>query len=241
MITLVTYRDDRHALREHAEKLERELAATRAELERARGGLEQRRAPPAPNPESGIPLLVAAGLLLLLVALATPLPASIRITTILVVLGAGVWLVVLSRLIQIASPSEAIVVTGKRPRIVRGRRVLRMPLLEQAERRDIGVVRVPISVQEVRARDGRFSSFELAAHVRPDPAEPAPISSERVTEAVESAWRRLAENLTRSEQNRERAELLRDAELLAGEELGRERLELVALHLLELRPVEAEA
>ncbi len=166
----MSYRDDRPALRAQADALERELAETRAELERLKSGVLTRvHAPPRSYTS---PLWVLALVALVGVTQLLPLPLGVRLGVLLVSFAAVMQGLIVRSLAVIARPSEAIVLAGRaRQRVVRGGRALRMPLLETGSRLDLSLLRVPISLPRVRLQDG-WASVELVVHARPCPHAP---------------------------------------------------------------------
>jgi flotillin len=94
----------------------------------------------------------------------------------MVVLVLAVWVLILSRLIVVASPNELAVLSG-RPhrnpdgttsgfRIVRGGRALRIPLVERLDTLDLGNHPITLEIRRCHAKGGALVTVEAVANVK---------------------------------------------------------------------------
>jgi flotillin len=180
----MTYRDDRRALRLRNVQLERELEDARREVELLKGnGLgdepvgdtPETPEPPRPPATQGSSTMGAVALILLglglVLLLRAPVPAVAG--TVLVMLG--VLSLAVGKLLHIARPNEALVVSGRKRtlpdgstvgyRIARGR-VFRSPFIESAKAIDLSVMRVPVQVKSAHCRGGAAVNVAATAQVK---------------------------------------------------------------------------
>jgi uncharacterized membrane protein YqiK len=167
----MSYRDDRDALREHAEALEQELSAAREEIERLRRSGDERQLEPLAPSGGGVAAMMAG--LLVLVSLTAPLPRAVRQAGVAIGLSLLATLLVLARLLVFARENELLLVSGRTLHKLRAARTLRIPLVQEISRLDLGLFRVALSLRGARTRDGSSIDVALVAHVRASPEQPA--------------------------------------------------------------------
>lgn len=181
----VGYRDDREGLRQRNDDLEQELVRARAEIQKLKGRLPDAIDVARPSPPPGRPdrpalaiasltmgagaLAVAAEMTGVPVALAL-LPLVFTITT----------LMLLSRVVVLAGPNEAVVLSGvsrKRAdgtsvgyRVVHAGRAIRMPIFEVESRMDLGLFVVDVVVFDVAFQGGAVAELRLGACAKIDSA-----------------------------------------------------------------------
>jgi uncharacterized membrane protein YqiK len=253
----MSYRDDRHALRERAETLERELEATRGELERLRSeGASHASSASAPRPSSNTAFVVAT-LLAAGVVLTLPLPMPAKVVAVGLAATLLGMLVMLSALVVLARPAQALVLSGTPRRSVDGSRIgfravvggraLRVPLVERPAALELGMFRVPLALRGARDRSGRAVEADLIAHarIRPGGSELERAverflgtdSGERarvVATALEPVLRRVLAGLDLAELGEERARVADLAQREAQEALDPLGIELASLFLVRL-------
>lgn len=177
----MAFRDDGVASKARAESLEQRVE----ELEAENAQLRTRR---AAQPSHRV-AWVLLGLSLLLAAAAFWMGFGVSgyvgeqtgivlgVLAVLAVHGALLWLLV-ATLLEVVSPNELLVISGRRVeggrgyRLIRGGRALRVPLLERAERMDLSPFRVELSLRFVHAKRERVSDLSAWARVRLDGSEP---------------------------------------------------------------------
>jgi uncharacterized membrane protein YqiK len=243
----MSYRDDRDALREHAESLEQELSAARAEIERLRRGEVE----PGLRPlaASGGDVLAATSALLLLLGALAPAPRAARVASIALGLTLALLATLVAHLIVLARANELIVLSGgaRGVRKIRTGRALRMPLLERASRLDLGVFRLSFSVEGARTKDGALVDVHLLAHCRVNQAEqaldravaqlhetPSQARSELVTTALTPAVRRAVGAHDQTELGTQRARVSAAIRGEAQTDLDPLGLLVVSVYLLEI-------
>ncbi len=206
------YRDDRNALREHAEALEQELSAARAEIERLRAEDARGPAPGAAHESSGA-LLVVLGLISVLAAMSVPITRGPRLIGVVVGSVLIAWGVI-TNFVFFALPSQALVISGWTHKLTRGGRLIRLPIIQSATLLDLGVFRVPIFVKAAHTKDERAVDVEIVAHasVNPEPqaleqllGTSARTRDKIVAAALEPALRRVLADLDSTEVHEERA------------------------------------
>jgi len=171
------FRDDSEAVRARAEALERENRDLRRKLEEMQG------APPeaeAPAPRRGSSTLwVAGGVLLVVIGAgllgtgAVPLP----VVPVVVVLGMALITVgVVSALLHVVGPNEALVISGRQRRlpdgsvvgyrVVLGGRVIKLPFIETVDRISLRTFPVPVKLRHTYCRGGESVDVEASALVK---------------------------------------------------------------------------
>ena len=241
----MSYRDDRDALRDRAETLERELDAARAEIERLRGAPpdEPLPSPPRPRP-SGVRLAAGAVIALLAIAAFVPFPVPLRAGIASAALGSAAVLWAIVRSIELARPHEALLLYGQKLRIVRGR-ALRIPVLEQAARLDLAVFRVRFQVERASVRGGSVVDLDVVAHARTQPNEKATARllgldakqrADVVATALDGILRETAAELTLEELDQDREKTAARVLASAEESLAAMGVSMLALFVLEVTP-----
>jgi hypothetical protein len=245
----MSYRDDRDALREHAETLEHELSAARAEIERLRRGAPEPELAPLSPSGSGIAGGIAG--LLVLFGAAAPLPRVVRVFSIAAGLSLLFVVALIARLIVLARVNELLVLSGggqaRGFRKLRAGRTLRRPMIESVARLDLGVFRSSFSLARARSKDGAQVDVALIVHCRVDPADQAldravtrllgttpQARAELVTAALEPVLRNvIAEHETRELQT-ERASVASSIRHRAQPALRALGVLLIRVYLLEV-------
>jgi len=172
------FRDDSEATRARADALERENRDLRAQVEALQSPTTPEPAEPA-QPGRMAGMWIAGGIVVLVlgVGLATThrvplvaLPVFITVAMILITLG------VVFTLLHVARPDEALVISGRRHRlpdgrqvdyrIVVGRPVVKLPLVERVDRLSLRTFPVSITVKHVLAKGGTAVDLEALAQVK---------------------------------------------------------------------------
>jgi hypothetical protein len=181
----MSYRDDREALRQRNEQLERELAATRAQLARQRDQDLQQAEDRTPPRAAVVTLAIGAVLVVALLAERLGGPVVLPLLAFPLAL-----VVVLVRQLVVAPPHTAVLLfRARRGRRVRGR-ALRLPLIEREQRFDL-------SVRSLRAGTGADA---LIVHARV--VDPVRLSEQGYdSDSWASAAVRGVENAQRAEQD----------------------------------------
>lgn len=168
------FRDDELAGQERAHVLEQEVARLKAENAALQAPAprppRERPAPKSLMPIAAIALLAAVG------AAVAPLPAVGRIVlsvAALLALNAALIVFLLSRMLYVVRPGEVLVLSGRSTvgpdgqqrgyRVVTGGRALRIPVLESAERMDLGPFPFSLDLRNLYARGGPIDLRASAA------------------------------------------------------------------------------
>jgi len=143
----MTFRDDLEAFRERAEALERENQRLRGQL----AELAATETPSRPAPRGGrltLAAVVGAAAALALLGFAR-VPLALLAAVAATLIGLAVMVGVFGRLLLVAGPREVWVLCGQQRRLpsgevvgyrlVQGRRALRLPFVETADRLDLGL------------------------------------------------------------------------------------------------------
>jgi flotillin len=207
-------------------------------------------------------MLLVAAMLAGALALALPLPAPHKIAAAVLVAWLLGMLGLLSQLMVVARPAQALVMSGRARhgadgtrrgfRTMVAGRALRIPLMEQVTSFELGVFRVPLTVRGALDRSGRSIEVELVAHARVDPSPAAleraierllaagPAERARLVErAVDRAARGVVGSLELAELEAERAKLAEVVRSEALAELSAVGLELASLHVLRIESEDA--
>lgn len=210
------YRDDREALRQKNEELEAALASAQTEIEKLRGRPPdaidvvptEAIVPARAEHVASVATLAVPTLALSLLLFATGVPPELFAPPLALLLG---LFVALSRLVVLAGPNEAVVLSGlgrRRSdgtlagfRVVHSGRALRRPFVETAARLDLGLFGVDVVASDLRLADGARAEARLAACAKLD-SQPAALDR-----AVERFLGR---------EPAERAEVVRSAVLAAA-------------------------
>ncbi len=163
----MSYRDDRHALRERAETLERELDAARQEIELLRSG-DRPSSAARPGRARGMVGSVLFGALLIALLIVAPLPVPMKLTLGVLVASSMMMALLIGTCLVVARPAEAAILFGGASadggfRALVGGRALRVPFVEQLSYLELGVFRVPLSLR-ARDRDGKNVTVDLVLH-----------------------------------------------------------------------------
>jgi uncharacterized membrane protein YqiK len=174
----VSYRDDREALRQRNEDLEQELARARTQIEKLKGrppeavDVAKRQAPPAGR-RSSVPTALG---LILVVVLGSAL--EVGMLPVAAVASSLLAALVLGRLLVVAGPHEAVVLSGvarqRRDgsrvgyRVVHESRVLRRPVVETATCLDLGLFVVEVVVPDAAMKSGVRAEARLGACAKID-------------------------------------------------------------------------
>lgn len=189
----MSFRDDLGAAHARSEALERRVAELEAENRRLRGDPEPE-AEPAIKADRGLrgatlPLFLAAAALAAGAAIAVFVdqPALAAVLAMLALL-VSLQTAVLSRLLYVAPPNVALVISG-RPhlrggvqrsyRVVIGGRAVRIPILERIDVLDLRDRRIEASISGAYCKGGARVSLSLAAGVHIARTEP------RIDNAIE--------------------------------------------------------
>jgi flotillin len=173
----VTFRDDRSALRDRVEDLEQELARAKAEIDG--------RAETAPAPgKSGRAVSTGLGALGLILAVVLFLAGVSMGGRAAMLLGMAAGLVlslawaalIVARCLVVVAPNQLAVLSGRRHqladgtvigfRLLRGGRVLRIPILEQVDFMDLSNRSLTIEVRGCYAKRGERVNVECVANVK---------------------------------------------------------------------------
>jgi flotillin len=120
------------------------------------------------------------------------------ITALILVVLLGVTLVAVSRLIVIAEPNEAVVLTGRRSgyRIVRGGRTFRFPLIERASRIPLRTIPIEVRIDNAFSKGGIPLEVQGIANVKiaSDPPQVFNNAVERLLDLELSEIHRIAKD-----------------------------------------------
>jgi flotillin len=120
------------------------------------------------------------------------------ITALILVVLLGVTLVAVSRLIVIAEPNEAVVLTGRRSgyRIVRGGRTFRIPLIERASRIPLRTIPIEVRIDNAFSKGGIPLEVQGIANVKiaSDPPQVFNNAVERLLDLELSEIHRIAKD-----------------------------------------------
>ena len=187
----MTFRDDGEAGRARADALEQELARTRDELERVKRGPGPTDKPPALLARAAARGAAVVGVVLVAAAFVSGFVYSgsvgEQVGIVLGVVGVlALWFAaaatVMRRLLVVPAPHEAVVVSG-RPRrapdgsivgyrVVVGRRVVLLPLVEHADLLDLRPQSLEISVTRVYLGGRELATVDVEAMIRISPDRP---------------------------------------------------------------------
>jgi flotillin len=176
------FRDDGDAARARAEALERE----NRELQEKIAALEGAQATAEPDSDGSGPssnLLIGAGIAAIViggvvVGLRAPMLLPFVAILGLLLISAGI----IKRLIVVVGPNEVVILSGRRHRladgsvaghrIVKGGRVVRLPLLERADRMSLETIFLELTLEGAYAKGGTRVDLKVASAVRIAPHEP---------------------------------------------------------------------
>jgi len=172
------FRDDSEATRARADALERENRDLRRQVEDLQSA-------PAPDAVESRPRLGRMsglwipGALLLLLGGAMAVTHRVPPVAVPVFIVPGLVLImvgVVSSLIHVVGPDEALVISGRSHRLPDGRRVgyrlamggrvVRVPILEQVERISLRTLSVPVELKEAYTKGGERVSLQASALVK---------------------------------------------------------------------------
>lgn len=171
------FRDDSEAVRARADALERENRDLRRQLEQLQGGGPSedpgppRRRSPTPWIAGGVLVLVlGAGLLSTHAVPVVVLPVLAALAMVLLSVG------VLTALMYVVGPNEALVISGRQHRlsdgravgyrVVRGGRVIKLPFVETVDRLSLRIIPVEVKLTTAYAKGGKPVQVEGHARVK---------------------------------------------------------------------------